>query len=274
MPAETGLSRTQRWLQEFIVSPANTDEEALRSDAVRAEFAGDVSGIVTASRTLTSAERAGVYRGMYLQRLQEALEADYPVIRDWLGELQFVRLATGYVREYPSRSYTLNRLGDHLPAYIAGLPAFEHQGLLHDLARFELAVTEVFDERETPPPSAGEIGQIPEDAWEAVRFEPIAALRLLRFGHPVEGFKEAYRDGLAYPEPAAGETRVVVYRRNYRVFWLSLPEPAFALLEALVQGAALGEAVERSQVEDEALFGWFQNWLGAGLFQAIRTPPG
>ena len=273
MPAELDLPRAQRWLQAFIVSPADTDEEALRSEAVTAEYRGDVSHVVTPSQTLTSAERAGVYRGMYLQRLQEALESDYPVVRDWLGELQFVRLATGYVREYPSRSYTLNRLGDHLPAYIESLPEFEHRSLLLDLARFELAVTEAFDAEETPPLNEEAIAAVPEDAWETARLEPIAAMRRLTLDHPVDRFKEADRDGLDYPAPATETTHIAVYRREYRVFWMKLSEPAFGLLNALAESAPLGEALEQSMLsggaEEEALSGWFQDWLRAGLFRSV-----
>jgi len=273
MRADLDLPRTQRWLQAFITSQAGSDEEALRSDATAREYSGDVSSIVTPSASLTALERAGVYRGMYLMRMQEALESDYPVVRDWLGETQFARLVAGYVRDYPSRSYTLNRLGDHVPAYIAELPPFEHQDFLADLARFELAVTEAFDAEEAPPLKPEELAAIPESAWEAARFEPTTALRLRRFAYPVDEFKEAWRDGLAYPSPEPTRTHIAVYRRAYRVFWLRLSTPAFQLVQLLASGATLGSAIERTlagaDVDEEALFNWFQDWLRAGLFSAV-----
>ncbi len=273
MRVEIDLPCTQRWLQAFIVSPADTDEEALVFEPVAAEFGGDVSQVVTPSRTLTSVERAGIYRGMYLLRMREALESDYKVTHDWLGATQFVRLVAGYVREYPSRSYTLNRLGDRVPEYIAGLPSFEHQDLLYDLARFELAVTETFDEAETPPLTAEAIAKVPEAAWERARFKPIAALRLRSFAYPVDRIKEAYRDGLDYPASSPAQTQVVVYRRDYRVFWLPLSPPAFELLAALVDGVPLDEALAGSDAPEESLFGWFQDWLRAGLFREILFRP-
>lgn len=273
MRADLDLPRTQRWLQAFITSQAGSDEEALRSDATAKVYSGDVASIVTPSARLTALERAGVYRGMYLMRMQEALESDYPVVRDWLGETQFARLVAGYVLDYPSRSYTLNRLGDHLPAYIAELPPFEHQDFLAALARFELTVAQAFDENETPALSLEAISGIPDATWETARFVPIAALRLLAFAYPVDRFKEAYRDGLPYPAPEAAETPIAVYRRAYRVFWLPLETPAFQLLEALASGATLGSAIERTlasgDVDEQALFTWFQDWLRAGLFSAV-----
>ena len=41
MATNPGLSRTQRWLQSFIIEPG-TDDEALASEAVKREFVGEV----------------------------------------------------------------------------------------------------------------------------------------------------------------------------------------------------------------------------------------
>ena len=272
MATNPGLVRTQRWLQAFVVTPGQ-DDEVLASPTLRDEFAGPLEELVTPSKTLTSFERAGVYRGMYLLRMQEALEKDYPLVKDWLGQEQFERLVAGYVREHPSRSYTLNRLGDHLPAYIASLPRFDHQDLLHDLASFELAITEVFDEEETPALSADEIAAVPDDKWATAQMTPIAALRLRRFAYPVDSFKESYRDGEAYPAPAPDETRVAIFRHQYKVYWIPLNPTAYALLNALVGQTPLGQAIEQalldSRVPEEEIFGWFQSWVSKGLFHSV-----
>src|ERR1700682_478706 len=114
--AVAGLARTQRWMQAFIVAPGEMDEDALRAEAVQSEIPADEAlKLVLRSDTLTPLERVGIYRGMYLARLVEALESDYPGVRHFLGEEGFYDLASRYVDAHPSRSYTLNRLGDHLP---------------------------------------------------------------------------------------------------------------------------------------------------------------
>ena len=51
--------------------------------------AGGLEDVVRPSWSLSAAERVEVYHGMYLLRMVEALEVDYPAIRDFLGEEAF-----------------------------------------------------------------------------------------------------------------------------------------------------------------------------------------
>ena len=105
-----GLARLQHWMQEVVVHPG-TVEEAIESDGAANEIPSErLSEVVLPSHSMTSAERVGVYHGMYLMRMEEALETDYPVIRYHLGDHQFAHLVREYVQRYPSTSYTLNRL--------------------------------------------------------------------------------------------------------------------------------------------------------------------
>ena len=78
--------------------------------------------MILPSRTLTPLERVGIYHGMYLLRMDDGLASDYPALQHFLGDDGFVDLVRGYVQAHPSRSYTLNRLGDHLPEYLKTAP--------------------------------------------------------------------------------------------------------------------------------------------------------
>ena len=268
-----GLARTQRWLQKFIMAPG-TASEALAAPAVRKEFAGEVAELVTPSRTLTSEQRAGVYRGMYLARLGEALRNDYPVVGAYLGKEQFDRLVEGYVDEYPSRSYTLNRLGDHLPRYLAEAPGLQRRGLLVDLARFELLITEVFDEAQDDALDQSVIKAVPPDDWGRAVLQPVSAFRLGRFDYPVDRFKEAYRDERDYPAGSKAETFVAIYRRDYRVYWIDLDEAEHFLLQRLADGETLGSGIEHCCLEkgvaEDQIFSWFQGWIRNQLFRSVE----
>jgi hypothetical protein len=276
MPTNPDLARTQRWLQNFIIEPG-TDEQALASESVKNEYAGDVSRMVIPSKTLTSAERAGVYRGMYLLRMEEALTTDYPVLKIFLGDDAFFELISRYVEQYPSRSHSLNFLGRSLPKFIGESTDLADREFLNDLAAFELAIAEVFDEEQTPVLSPEEIAKVPEETWETARLKSIAALRLCKFNYPVSTFKEAYRDDESFPEVSQADQWLAVYRRDYRVYWTTLDEPGYDLLGLLAKGGVLGEAIERvclkyeGQVGDEEIFSWFQDWMSQGLFQSVDT---
>ena len=262
MPDKRLLFPTQRWLQDYIVA-SSLDEESASIDSAR---------LVKPSATLTSRERADVYRSMYLLRMEQALASDYPVLRDVLGAASFAALVADYVAEYPSRSYTLNRLGDQLPAYLALRDGFQHA-----LAAFELAVSEAFDADQSDVLSAADVMAIPPADYADVILQAIPALRLIQVAYPVHKFKRCYRDDKPYPPTEAATTYLAVYRRDYEVFWLVLTKPAYELVQGLTCGEPLGQAIERAcldaGVEEPELFAWFQEWVSNGLFQAARISP-
>jgi len=271
------LDRIQRWLQAVIVRPESV-EEALVAPEVAVEIPpGDLERVVRPSWSLTAAERVGVYHGMYLLRMVEALETDYPAIRYALGEEAFLELVRAYVARYPSRSYTLNRLGDRLPQFFLDEPDRPDSAFLHDLARAELAITEVFDEQESPVLSAEALRDVTETGWPAVRLRPIRAFRLLALRHPVRGHLEAAKHGRPVPRPRRRASFVAVYRRDLSVFRLELNRSEHAMLSALAAGGPLGEALAagarelRQSRREKAVFRAFRTWIAEGMFSAIDS---
>jgi len=270
-----GLGTVQRWLQAVIVHPGDV-EEAIAS----AEAAGEVAPerleeLVRPSHSLTSAERVEIYHGMYLLRMVEALEADYPAVRHFLGEAAFEELVTEYVQSFPSRSYTLNRLGDHLPRFLEDRPERPNAAFLAELARYELAVTEAFDEQESVVLTPDEVRAIPPEAWPSARLVPVAAFRLLALRHAIAAAVDASKNGSAPPAPRRRQSWIAVYRRDYSVMRLDLTRPQYALLAALAGGTPLGEAVAaaalalRASRRESAVFRWFSSWVAAGMFSRI-----
>lgn len=270
------LGRVQRWMQAVVVHPG-TVADGLRSAARRAGVR--VEDALLPSARLTAAERVGIYHGMYLGRMVEALEGDYPHLRRILGADGFSALVRDYVRAYPSRTYTLNRLGDRLPDFVASAPRLRGRAFLHDLARVELAVSEVFDEEETPPLAAEAIAAVAPEAWERARLQPVAAFRLLALGHPVAPWLDRVRDDeKAPPLPRPRRSFMAVFRRDYAVRRLELAPSAHRLLQELAAGATVGDAVRRvagrgrrSAAGADELFRWFRDWTAAGLFRSVTA---
>jgi hypothetical protein len=282
---ELPLERLQRWMFSVVVHPGTRDE-AVASAAAQADVPADrLADVILPSPTLSPVERVGVYHGMYLLRMEEALSTDYPGLKHLLGDRAFMDLVARYVQLHPSRSYTLNRLGDHFPEYVASDEGLRRREPCADLARLELAVSQVFDAPETPPLSAEAVAAVPAEAWERARLVPIPAFRLLALRYPVS----AYLDSLsarehAHPKLRRKESCTAVYRRSYAVWRQELSRPAHDLLADLAAGRTLGEAVgaavarggRRGATEDQ-LFKWFREWVAAGLFAEVvlpRTWPG
>jgi hypothetical protein len=271
------LSRLQRWMQEVVVHPGTVEEAIESAEAEREIPSEDLGEVVLPSHSMTSAERIGVYHGMYLMRMEEALETDYPVIRYHLGDHQFAHLVREYVQRFPSTSYTLNRLGDHLPQFFLDQPEWPQAAFLHDLARLELAMTEVFDEEETQVLGAAELEEVSPEAWEAARLQPIAAFRLLAFKHSVTPNLVAFHEDRPSPSPRRRASWVALYRRDYSVLRLELSRAEHDLLRAITDGTPLGEALavaaasSKSSRQQAKVFRWFRTWISEGLFTAIES---
>jgi len=242
---------------------------------------GELDRVVLPSRSLTSTERVGIYHGMYLLRMTEALESDYPALRHFLGQRGFEELVHAYVQVHPSRSHTLNRLGDHLPEFIVDHPGLDQREFLHDLARLELAVTEVFDAPETPTLSQSDVADASPETWASLRLKPVAAFRLLELQHPVNDFLQSvYDEDHAHPAVRRQRAWVVVCRRDYSMRRLELTREGYELLADLVSGAPLGDAVStavsrgaRHGLSGEQIFRWFRQWTTLGCFRSLAPSP-
>ena len=268
-------------MQAVIEQPGGA-EDAVASAAARAELEpAEIGRVILPSKSLTPVERVGVYQGMYLLRMLEALENDFPAVAHFLGSERFAGLVTDYVAAHPSRSYTLNRLGDRFPEFIreGGSPHVRRRPFLADLARLEALVTEVFDAPESPAWPAermAEIARIPEERWAAAVLRPVEALRIGAFGYPVNAYLQSVKeDNHDHPATSRRATRTVVYRKRYEVWRMDLSKPAYEFLSALVRGRAFGDAVAAAArglqgSPGDQLFRWLRDWVAEGMFTRIE----
>jgi hypothetical protein len=274
--AELDLEKTQQWMMHVIGHVSGGVSDALAAREARALVPlAELGSVIVPSRTLTPAERIGIYHGMYPLRMVEALGSDYPALQHFLGDDAFADLARAYVTKHPSRSYTLNRLGDHLPEFVAKWRGTRRAAFAAELARLERAVTQAFDAPETDVLGEPEIASVGERI-EGARVVPIPALRLLAFRYPVNAYLQSVRDeDHDHPRTALRPSWVAVYRRSYTVRRLELSRDEHTLLHALASGVTLGKAVRktmrsaRRRLAPDDFFRWFRVWVQAGLFRSI-----
>jgi Putative DNA-binding domain len=278
MAPRLALGGLQRWMQAVITHPGDTGAALTSPEAASLVDPARVGDVVLPSATLEPAERVGVYHGMYLLRMQEALETDYPGLAHFLGEGRWRELVRDYVEAHPSRSYTLNVLGRSLAEFVRTRPGLRHAAFAHDLARLEWAVTEVFDAPESPLLAEADLAAVPEAAWERARLVPSLALRVLALDHNADAYLDSTRgEDHDHPRPRRRKSWVAVCRREYAVYRVPLTRGGFSLLADLVEGRPVGEAIERAlrrtrpRPTAERIFGWFREWARAGVFQAVEV---
>ena len=122
--------------------------------------AGRTDSVVLPSARLTAPERVGVYHGMYLARMREALESDYPGLARFLGPEAWERLVARLRPGPPLAQLHAQRPRPATCRSSCGTARVRRPAFCRDLARLEWAVTEVFDAPETPPLTEADLAAV------------------------------------------------------------------------------------------------------------------
>ncbi len=288
------LDVVQGWFQSVISHPDGV-ESGISADEAQALIGlgrDELERIVRRSRNLSASERIGIYANAYYARLLECLGECFPILRRVLGADLFEPIALEYLQRYPSKSYTLDRLGDRFAQFLeetrdpdAGAPPAWPE-MLADLARFEHAIARVFDGpgSEGEPPFAIDAFQdLGAEELASARLLPAPSLRLLTFRFPLNDLYTAARrageeDELTYPLP--GIEHVALCRRDFVVRRHPLTPFEHEVLAGIVGGgsvgAALAAAAGMADGEDlgPTIERSFAAWTAAGFFRGIARPEG
>ena len=271
------LASLQRWMQAVVVHPGTT-EQALRSPGAAAHLKpARLESVLLPSKTLSAAERIAIYQEMYPLRMRDALSSDYPGLDHFLGN-RFWEFVTAYTSAHPSMGYTLNRLGDQVPAFLGRRNALRHRAFLKDLARLELAITESFDSPEADVLRAADLEAIPPGRLGQTRLVTAPSLRLVDLEWNAADYLDSIRDeSHKHPRPRRSRSFMAVVRRNYSVFRFPVSEAAFLVLSDLKEGRTISTVAKRAlgrrgphRAASEDFAGWFRHWTAQGLFSGIR----
>lgn len=266
MPTEPHLSHIQAWLHTYVVAKGD-DSEALRAAERKAGFeSGSAPRLIKPSPTLTPEERIKIYRGMYLLRMRDALEIDFPVVRAIMGKEDFSQTVERYVESHPSNSYTLDHLGRHFSQYLEE----EEKPLLSDMARLEWALCEVAVAHDAPTLEMKDLASVREDRFMELVFSPVPALEILTFRYNINELYKAWGADESLPKQKQRRSHLVVWRHELNTWRMELSPVGHAFLTDLLAGAQLGESLDtvigQTGCTEEELFGQFQNWVQEGFF--------
>lgn len=256
------LAAAVQWFQASVVGPHEPGR--------RARLAPAASWILP-SRTLRPAQRIEIYADAYLARLIEALRGDFPALSRLLGPRAFHDLCRAYLERHPSRSWSLNPLGRRLPEFLKA----PHREAARDLARLEVAMSEVFDGEAVEPLTPAHFAKIPAGTLAALRLKFVPTFRLLALDHAVNPYLDAVlAQRKKLPPLLMKRSWIAVYRKGFQVWRLDLHVCAHAALTTLLRGGSVGTAVtaasrawKGSSGELEArIRRWFGEWVSEGFF--------
>jgi len=217
------------------------------------------------------ARRFAVYRNNVAVGLIGAIEARYPVARRLVGEEFFRAMARAFIAEEKPRSPVLIHYGDNFPDFVAGFEPARGIAYLADVARLENAWVEAYHAAEAPALALAALAEIDPEDFGALRFSPHPAARLLRFAHPAASIWAAHQgEGEPHPPEDWRAEEALVARPEADVRVRILPPGGFEFAEALLAGAALAEAAEKSAGDGFDPGAHVVGLVEAGAFQSLR----
>jgi hypothetical protein len=214
-----------------------------------------------------------VYAQGYRIRLREAIEGAYPALHYYLGKGAFELLAEGFIAQYPSRHFNLDR-------YVIGFGPYVAQACADvfacELAELESTIHLVYQAEETPALGVEWAQAQTPESFAAAPLGLRAASRLFAFDYPVEEYFAAFREEKKPATPAPRPNWLLVLRHKHQVKRLALGEAEYLLLSLLAEGHTLGEALDHPHLQphlDEHsavhLRDWMARWINEGV---LREP--
>ena len=94
-------------------------------------------------------ERLQIYHEAYRLRLIDALRNDYPALEAYIGEENFVLVATEFIATNPSHHPSLRWFGKKLPQFLREHSEWKLHIQVAELAEFEWAQMMAFDAADT-----------------------------------------------------------------------------------------------------------------------------
>jgi hypothetical protein len=237
---------------------------------------GEITRHVRGTERVPAATRLAIYRDGYSARLIEALGTGYPALARLLGESDFEELGSAYVKAHDSRFFSIRHYGHALAELLATDARYAAAPALSELARWEWVMGEVFDAADGAPIEASALAQVPPEQWARLRFTWHPAIRRLQLLWNVPQLWSAATGGTEPPAVSLQSEPVqwLLWRRELRTYFRSLPTAEAAALDAARAGSPFGELcvllcqhVEEAQAPAQAA-SFLRRWLADGLLVA------
>jgi len=241
--------------------------------------AASIEKRVVGSARVPIATRLAIYGNAYRSRLAETLEAHYPALLAFLGAAGFDELCGAYIDAHDSHFASIRYYGGELATFLAVHADYKSTPVLCELARWEWAMTEVFDAADAAPIDAQALAQIAPEEWAGLKFDLHPSLRRLDLNWNAPPLWKALTAGESPPAVAAQNEPVawLLWRRELQIYFRPLAAAEARALAALRAGQSFGVlcvALCASASEAQAparAAGFLREWVESGMIVGTRA---
>jgi hypothetical protein len=201
---------------------------------------------IRGSRTFPKLKRLGVYRDGYFLRLHEALSANFPVLKAYLGDAGFDRLVAAFTVAHPSQNFSLRPYGDKLSKFAATRRPFSTRPVIAEIAALECIMADAFDAADIVPLTASDLSAFPPAAWAAASFEFHPSLQMIRTRWNAVAIWRALNNDASRPGPVSQPIAEswIVWRRNLEVLFERITPAERSALQAACRGRCFAQICE------------------------------
>lgn len=286
------LLNLQRRMARAVMTPLTRSEGMQRVAANGRSMRAVAAEFIKPNDRLTSFERLEIYNRQYWFRVLSSFAEDFPGLRAILGDRKFDAVAKAYLKDCPSRSFTLRNLCSRLEPWLRKHSVYtgSRQALALDMVRLEWADIEAFDGKAESALKPEDLASV--DASKlCLRLQPY--IQLLDLRYPVDDLLLAVRndDDTEFASNAFAERRkrkrvlavaklkpspifLAVHRLDESVYFRRLEREEFLILSKLHQGKTLDQAINSglrgSSIEAKErpsmVQHWFHAWAALGWF--------
>lgn len=190
----------------------------------------------TGGPVLSGLDQIGVYKNQYRLRLYDAVAEEVPGLLHLLGGGAEPTLRA-YLHDHPSTGWTLNRVANHLVAWLEERCNPRH---LVEMAMLDRAVQAGFEAGDGTPIDPAALVQMPP-----LKLQP--HVTLLPLNHNVHWIRSAVLAGAeSIPDLEEGFYPVVVFRRGIKMRHWQMPRGAFEILRGIDDGLSVEAAIDRA----------------------------
>ncbi|ACK52577.1 conserved hypothetical protein [Methylocella silvestris BL2] len=244
------------------------------------------SGVEDGPR-LNAAARFKIYSDAYRLRLAECLSAEYPALRERLGDEAFGALFEAYLEQRPSRAFAAQDYCRGLPDFMREDPDWRERDEALGLAEFERALSHAFDAPDAPQLAIEVLAAHSPEEWPELTFALHPSVRMIALPHaarrayelsqsePIEAADAANANDL---ESSPMET-MLFWRQRDLSFYRALGGEEELALATLMRGADFGlicaVLAQNRGVEDVAgeAAGFLARWFADGLIAGVGAEP-
>jgi hypothetical protein len=262
------LKNLESLLYRLITAPSGVAEGL----AGERELGADgLDAIVLSDERLSAKARVDIYANMYFYRILDALKEDFPATLAVLGADNFHNLVTGYLLEYPPTEPSLYYCGRHVAEFLREHPIRDGVPFIADLARLERANVEVFHGPDAIALEPDALRAIAPADWPALKFGIHPSAQMLTLDWRVAELLSAVEEHRTWKAAEHRAVKVLVWRRDARVFHRDLDKAEADALEAVSRGDTFAEICEvvaaDAELQDpvDAMNRMLARWLADGL---------